>query len=129
MAKQQRSIGGVTVEWDDAKHAQLNARDGGFDNAKIPSSANKDDDFKPARIIVNLKMDLGDAKAVILTLNDVHLKVRYQGTKPTLGWWNGKKWIRFKEEAKEIAYDAVNAVADITLPAQWPADPPIGMYP
>ena len=123
MAKQKRGVAGITVEWDDGKHAKLNAKDGSFDKAKIPHSKNKDDEFSPARIIADLKLDLGDASKNTVDLDDVHLTYAYQGAQPTLGWWNGAKWVKFKQ----VTY--ANNVADVTLPSPWPTDPPIGASP
>ncbi len=123
MTKRQQSVAGVTIEWDDAKHAKLNAKDGSFDKTKIPHSKNNDDEFTPARIVADLKLDLGSAGATTVNLNDVHLALSYQGSQPTLGWWNGAKWVKFKQ----VTY--ANGVADVILPSPWPTDPPIGVYP
>jgi|GEM_PF-2862209 hypothetical protein len=138
MAKRQLPVAGVAVEWDDAKHSQLNATDGPLDKKKIPQSAYKDDEFTPTRIIVDLKLDLGAAvpavnrqlddrgKAVpTVNLNDVHLKISYQGARPTLGWWNGVKWKIFKQ----VTYDDKAGIADVILPSIWPTDPAIGGNP
>jgi hypothetical protein len=136
MGKKHSMAAGVTIEWDDAKHPRLNAKDGPRDKTKIPHSKNKDDDFTPARIIVDLKLDLGDSSArtvelggiqqKVVDLIDVHLKIPYhQGKKPTLGWWNGAKWVKFKD----VTYDDQNSVADVILPSPWPTDPAIGGSP
>lgn len=123
MAKKQKSVAGITLEWDDTKHAKLNAKDGSFDKNKVPRSKNKDDEFSPARIVADLKLDLGDASKKTVDPDDVHLKYAYQGAQPTLGWWNGAKWMKFKQ----VAY--ANNIADVTLPSPWPTDPPIGVSP
>jgi hypothetical protein len=68
-------------------------------------------------------LNLGDAGKKTVDLNDVHLTYAYQGEQPTLGWWNGAKWVKFKQ----VAY--ANNVADVTLPSPWPTDPPIGVIP
>jgi hypothetical protein len=135
MAKKNKSVAGVTIEWDDAKHSRLDAKDGPWDKNKIPHSKNKDDEFTPARIIADLKLDLGDApqktvdvggvKQIVVDPIDVHLKVTYQGQHPTVGWWNGAKWVKFKG----VTYDDKASVADVVLPPQWPIDPPIGTSP
>jgi hypothetical protein len=126
MAKRQLPVAGVTIEWDDAKHPRLNAKDGPLDKTKIPHSKNNDDEFTPTRIIIDLKLDLGDVSAKKVDLaNDVHLKIPYQGEKPTLGWWNGARWVKFTQ----VAYDGVSYVADVILPSPWPTDPAIGGNP
>lgn len=121
---------GVTVTWDDAKHPKLNASNGDFDKTKIPKGVG--DDFAPARIVANLKVDLGDTKATTVTLNNVHLQIAYTSAKqvkPSVGWWDKDKgkWIKFKEEQKEVVF--ADNLIDVTLPATWPTDPPIGVYP
>lgn len=124
MPKRQRNIAGVTIEWDEARHPKLNAKDGLFDKTKIPRSKNNDDEFTPARIIIDLKLDLGDTAAKTVDLADsVHLTISYQGKAPVLGWWNGQRWVKFKQ----VAY--ANNIADVTLPSPWPTDPPIGCNP
>jgi hypothetical protein len=137
MAKRQLPVAGVTIEWEGAKHARLNAKDGPRDKTKIPHSKNKDDEFTPTRIIIDLKLDLGDASVErtvelggiqqkVVDLIDVHLKIPYhQGKKSTLGWWNGAKWVKFKD----VTYDDQNSVADVILPSPWPTDPAIGGNP
>ena len=117
-------VSGVTVEWDDTKYNANrknlpNVKDGG--KRDIPKGSN--DEFTPARILVDLKLDLGDASVSEVPLDDVHLKISYSGTNPTLGWWNGAKWVKFKQ----VAY--ANNIADITLPSAWPTDPRIGAEP
>ncbi len=114
---------GVTVAWNDAKHPKLNVKDGPYNKNVIPRSKNNDDEFTPGRIVVDLKLDLGDTTVSEVVLNDVHLQVAYSGAAPTVGWWNGAKWLKFKQ----VAY--ANNVADVTLPSPWPIDPPIGSYP
>ncbi len=114
---------GVTVAWNDAKHPKLNVKDGPYNKNVIPRSKNNDDEFTPGRIVVDLKLDLGDTTVSEVMLNDVHLQVAYSGAAPTVGWWNGAKWLKFKQ----VQY--ANNVADVTLPSPWPIDPPIGSYP
>jgi hypothetical protein len=134
MAKQETSVAGVTIEWDNANHPRLNAYDSPMDKTKIPQG--NGDKFTPKRIIANLKLDLGDASKVreemlggkqqkVVDLIDVHLKVTSQGQKPRLAWWNGANWVEF-----DVTYNANTMVADVTLPSKsWPIDPPIGMSP
>lgn len=116
-------LAGVTVTWNDAKHKSINVKEGSHSKSDIPRSKNNDDEFVPSRIVIDLKLDLGDAKAAEVALDDVHLQIAYSGATPTAGWWNGKKWVKFKQ----VAY--ANNIADITLPSPWPTDPPIGFYP
>jgi hypothetical protein len=116
---------GVTVTWDDAKHPKVNVKEGAFDKARIPKG--EGDEFTPARIVVDLKLDLGDATAATVVLDNVHVQIAYtsstkQGT-PAVGWWNGKKWVKFKD----VTF--ANDLIDVTLPSPWPTDPPIGVYP
>ncbi len=117
-------LSGVTVTWDDAKHNVTkknvpSVRDGGRRN--IQHSNN--DEFTPARIVVDLKLDLGDTTVPEVALDDVHLQITYSGATPTIGWWNGAKWVKFKQ----VTY--AHNIADITLPSPWPTDPPIGSTP
>jgi hypothetical protein len=121
MAKQHASVSGVTVAWDDAKHRKVNVKDGPRNKSGIPRS--KDDEFAPSRIVIDLKLDLGDAKVAEVALDDVHLQIAYNGVEPTIGWWNGKKWVKFKQVS------CANNIADVTLPSPWPTDPPIGCNP
>jgi len=114
---------GVTVTWNDKKHPKLNVKDGPLDKNIIPRSKNNDDEFTPSRIVVDLKLDLGDTTVTAVVLDDVHLKIAYNSTTPTVGWWNGAKWVKFKQ----VAY--AGNVADVTLPSPWPTDPFIGSYP
>lgn len=121
----QHVVSGVTVKWDSAKHPKVNVKEGNFDKTKIPTGVQ--DEFTPARIVVDLKLDLGDPTAQSVTLDDVHVQIPYSpsvvpGT-PTVGWWNGKKWVTFKH----VTF--ANNVADVTLPSPWPTDPAIGTYP
>jgi len=135
MAKQKKSVAGITIEWDDAKHSRLNATDGPWDKHDIRQSKNKDDEFTPKRIVADLKLDLGDApqktvyldgvKHTVVDPNDVHLKVTYHGEHPTVGWWNGAKWVKFNG----VHYDDKASEADVILPPEWPIDPPIGTSP
>lgn len=122
MGKQQ-VLAGVTVMWNDAKHPKVNVKDGPRNKHNIPRSKNNDDEFVPSRIVVDLKLDLGDAKVAEVVLDDVHVQITYSGATPTIGWWNGAKWVKFKQ----VAY--ANNVADITLPSRWPTDPAIGANP
>lgn len=123
MAKQRANVSGVTVEWDDVRHRKVNIKDGPFDKTKIPRSKKNDDEFTPARILIDLKLDLGDSKVAEVALDDVHLQIAYSGVTPTIGWWNGKKWVKFKQ----VVY--ANNIADVTLPSPWPTDPAIGCNP
>lgn len=123
MSIKQALVSDVTVEWDDTQHPQLNVQAGPLNKAAIPRSANNDDEFTPGRIVVNLKLDLGNAKATTVTLENVHIKIPYTGEKPTVGWWNGVKWVLFKQVAYAVG------IADVTLPSPWPTDPPIGVHP
>jgi hypothetical protein len=123
MSKKQIPAGGVTVEWDEFKHPKVNVKDGPHDKRKIPKSAKGDDEFTPSRIVVDLKLDLGDTTAKFVTLDDVHIKIPYTGTEPIVGWWNGAKWVKFKQ----VTY--AGSIADVTLPSPWPSDPAIGSYP
>jgi hypothetical protein len=123
MGKQHAAVAGITVEWDDARHARINVKDGPHDKLKIHRSAQGDDEFTPGRIVADLKLDLGDTTAEFVDLDDVHIKVPYKGTEPTVGWWNGARWVKFKQ----VAY--ANNIADVTLPQRWPTDPAIGVYP
>jgi hypothetical protein len=116
---------GVTVVWDDAKHPQINVREGTFDKSKIPTGV--EDEFKPSRIVVDLKLDLGDEKAATVVLDGVHVQIAYTAaakqSTPIVGWWNGQKWVRFKD----VTF--ANNLIDVTLPSPWPTDPAIGVYP
>ncbi len=123
MSIKQSIMSGVTVEWDDSKHPQLNVQAGPLNKAAVFSSAQGDDEFTPAQIVLNLKLDLGDAKAATVNLNNVHLKIPYTGAMHTVGWWNGARWVKFQN----VKFDG--NVADVTLPSPWPTDPPIGVYP
>ena len=122
MGKQHAVASGITVEWDDLKHHKVNVKDGPHDKTKIPKSAKNDDEFTPSRIVADLKLDLGDPTAGFVDLDDVHIKIPYTGAEPTVGWWNGAKWMRFKQVA------CANNLADVTLPSPWPTDPPIGAH-
>ena len=123
MSIRQTAVATVTVEWDDARHPQLNVKDGPLDKATILRSATGDDEFTPSRIVIDLKLDLGDAKAATVTLDNVHLKIPYEGRHPTVGWWTGAKWVRFTQ----VTY--TDTLVDVTLPSPWPTDPAIGMHP
>ena len=116
-------LAGVSVTWNDAKHPKVNVKDGPRNKSIIPRSKNNDDEFTPSRIVVDLKLDLGDPNLSEVVLHDIHLKIGYGGTAPTIGWWNGAKWVKFKQ----VAY--ANNVADVTLPSPWPTDPAIGTHP
>jgi hypothetical protein len=119
----QQVLSGVTVTWNDAKHSKLNVKDGPHDKRIIQRSKNNDDEFTPSRIVIDLKLDLGDTTVSEVKLDDVHLQIAYSGTQPTIGWWNGAKWVKFKQ----VAF--ANHIADITLPSPWPTDPLIGSHP
>ncbi len=123
MGKQHASVAGITVEWDDAKHHKVSVKDGPHDKTKIHKSAKGDDEFTPNRIVADLKLDLGDPAAGFVNLDNVHIKVPYAGAEPTIGWWNGAKWVKFKH----VVY--ASGLADVTLPSPWPTDPAIGMNP
>ncbi len=126
MNQKHEVVSGITVEWDDAKHGKVNVKDGPRDKTKIPRSDKGDDEFTPSRIIVDLKLDLGDITVKQVTLNDVHVKVTYDNAekvKPTIGWWNGAKWVKFKSVVH------AGNVVDVTLPSPWPTDPAVGIYP
>ena len=123
MSIKQSITSGVTVEWDDSKHPQLNVQAGPLTKAAVLSSTKGDDEFTPARIVLNLKLDLGDAKATTVDLDNVHLKIPYTGVQPTVGWWNGARWVKFQN----VKFDG--SVADVTLPSPWPTDPPVGVSP
>jgi hypothetical protein len=114
----------VTVTWDDTKYNQTKknvprVRDGG--KRDIPRSNN--DEFTPVRIIVDLKLDLGDTTVSEVALDNVHLQIAYSGATPTIGWWNGAKWVKFKQ----VVY--AHNTADITLPSPWPTDPAVAGNP
>ncbi len=119
----QQVLTGVTVTWNDAKHPRLNVKDGPRNKSVLPRSKNNDDEFTPSRIVVDLKLDLGDSTVSEVVLDDVHLQIAYRGAAPTIGWWNGAKWVKFKQ----VAY--ANSIADVILPSPWPTDPAIGTYP
>jgi hypothetical protein len=123
MGKHHAAAAGITVEWDDVKHHKVNVKDGPHDKSKIHRSAKGDDEFTPSRIVADLKLDLGDATAKFVNLDDVHIKIPYTSTEPTVGWWNGAKWVTFKQ----VVY--ANNFADVTLPSPWPTDPAIGSHP
>jgi hypothetical protein len=123
MSRKFTAVSGVTLEWDDARHPALRAKDGPRDKSRIPRSEKNDDEFIPSRIVIDLKLDLGDDKAATVDLDDVHLKIPYKGEQPTVGWWTGARWVKFKQ----ITF--ANNVADITLPSPWPTDPAIGLHP
>jgi hypothetical protein len=123
MGKKHATVAGITVEWDDTKHPKINVKDGPLDKAKKLKSTKGDDEFTPSRIVADLKLDLGDAAAKSVNLVDVHIKIPYASTEPTVGWWNGAKWVKFKQ----VAY--LGSVADVTLPSPWPTDPAIGSHP
>ncbi len=128
MAKQTHDFAGVSIEWDDTNHPKLNARHEAWNKA-IPKSKNNDDDFTPTRIIVNLKMDLGSPTTGNLKLENVRLTVPYHssGLSSRLGWWNGSKWVEFTKS--QIQHNNAEKKSVITLPKDWPADPPIGGNP
>jgi hypothetical protein len=128
MTKKQSVVSGVTVEWDDAKHAKVNVKDGPRDKTKLLKSAKGDDEFTPNKIVIDLKLDLGDPKVSSVTLNDVHIKIPHaisaeKNDPPVVGWWNGSKWVKFGK------FVYANGTFDVTLPTSWPTDPPIGVGP
>jgi hypothetical protein len=118
-------VTGVAVTWNDVRHPKLNAKDGPFDKRRIPRS--KDDEFSPSRIVVDLKLDLGDPSVQSVTLDDVHIQIAYTlvpgQAGPVAGWWDGRKWVTFKQMT------FANNIIDVTLPSPWPTDPPIGVGP
>lgn len=122
--KQTQVLPGVIVIWDDTKHAKVNAKDGPRDKTSIPYSAA--DEFTPGRIVVDLKLNLGDDTVKMVTLNDVHVQIAYSATgsdKPIAGWWDGQKWVKFKQMT------FADNLIDVTLPPSWPIDPPIAVFP
>ena len=125
MARHQVGVAGVTIDWDEAKHPVLNAKEGRIKPTRDKANIRKGDgdEFTPEQIIVDLKLDLGDSSVTSVNLDDVHLKVSYQGRQPTIGWWNGNRWVKFKT----VTY--TGNLADVTLPSPWPTDPPIGTAP
>ena len=123
MGKKHAAAAGITVEWDDSKHHKVNVKDGPHDKSKIHRSTKGDDEFTPSRIVADLKLDLGDTTAQFVDLDDVHIKIPYTSIEPTVGWWNGAKWVKFKQ----VVY--ASNVADVTLPSPWPTDPAIGSHP
>ncbi|HSD82276.1 MAG TPA: hypothetical protein VLG46_00355 [Anaerolineae bacterium] len=123
MSIKQATVADVIVEWDDTKHPQLNVQSGPLAKAALPRSANNDDEFTPSRIVINLKLDLGNAEVATVTLQNVHIKIPCSGGSPEVGWWNGAKWVLFKQ----MVY--ANGIADVTLPSPWPTDPPVGCNP
>jgi hypothetical protein len=122
-------ITGVTVTWNDAdgaKYPKFEFKDGPRDKSVIPRSAN--DEFIPSRIVVDLKLDLGNASATKVTLSNAHVRIRHaipagKSEPPMVGWWNGSKWVKFGK------FVYANNVFDVTLPPAWPIDPPIGVGP
>jgi hypothetical protein len=130
MSRKQAVVSSVTIEWDEDKHPKVNVREGTFDKTKIPRSKTLGaDEFIPSRIVIDLKLDLGDATATEVVLQDVHLKIPYYnaGIIPTVVWWNKKldRWVKFKN----VSYSAKEQLADVTLPSPWPTDPPVGVGP
>jgi hypothetical protein len=123
MRNKHAAVAGITVEWDERKHAKVNVKDGPHDKSRIHRSEKGDDEFTPSRIVADLKLDLGDATAQSVNLDDVHIKIPYTSIEPTVGWWNGAKWVKFKQ----VVY--ANNFADVTLPSPWPTDPAIGSHP
>jgi len=122
MGKKHAPVALITVEWDDVKHPKVNVKDGPHDKTKIPKSAKNDDEFTPSRIVADLKLDLGDPTAGFVDLDDVHIKIPHTGTEPTVGWWNGAKWVKFHQ----VTF--ANGIIDVKLPSPWPTDPPIGVH-
>jgi hypothetical protein len=122
-------ITGVTVTWNDAdaaKHPKFEFKDGPRDKSVIPR--NKDDEFKPSRIVVDLKLDLGNSSEPAVTLTNAHVKIAYaipagKSDPPMVGWYDGRKWVKFAQ------FVYANNVFDVTLPPSWPIDPAIGVGP
>ena len=122
-------LSGVTVTWSDAdaaKYRKFDFKDGPFDKNAVPRSDN--DEFYPSRIVADLKLDVGDSAVKTVTLDKAHLKIAYsipagKSDPPVVGWWNGAKWVKFRQ----FAY--ANNTFDVTLPPSWPIDPPIGVGP
>ncbi len=122
-------VSGVTVTWNDAdaaKYAKFEFKDGPRNKSEIPRS--KNDEFNPSRIVVDLKLELGNSSVSKVTLDKAHLKIAYaipagKSGPAMVGWWNGTKWVKFGQFVHE------NNVFDVTLPPSWPIDPPIGVGP
>jgi hypothetical protein len=122
-------ITGVTVTWNDmdaAKYRKFEFKDGPRNKSVIPRSSN--DEFKPSRIVVDLKLDLGNSNESTVTLTNAHVKIAHavppgKSDPPTVGWWNGSKWVKFGQ------FVYANNVFDVTLPPSWPIDPPVGVGP
>ena len=122
-------VTGVTVTWNDAdaaKHPKFEFKDGPRNKSEIPRS--KDDEFYPSRIVVDLKLELGDSRASAVTLNNAHVKIAYaipagKSEPPIVGWYNGRKWVTFAH------FVYADNVFDVTLPPSWPIDPPVGVGP
>ena len=120
---------GVTVTWnaaDAAKYPKFEFKDGPRNKSEIPRS--KNDEFHPSRIVVDLKLDLGNSSVPTVTLDKAHLKIAYaipagKSDPPMVGWWNGSKWVKFG------AFVYANNAFDVTLPPSWPIDPPVGVGP
>ena len=114
-------VSGITVTWNDVKHPKLNVKDGGrYKNYKKGDLKSDDDELEPDRVVVDLKLDLGNPTTDPVNLDDVHVRITYSGANPKIGWWNGTMWKKFTQ----VAY--AKNVADVTLPSPWPVDPPIG---
>ena len=109
-------LAGVTVTWNDAKHHTVNVKDGPHNKKDIPRSKNNDDEFTPSRIVVDLKLDLGDPNVSEVVLHNVHLQIGYGGAAPTIGWWNGAKWVKFparsfpRDESRSTVTRLIGAV-------------------
>jgi hypothetical protein len=122
-------VTGVTVTWNDAdaaKYPKFEFKDGPRDKSVIPH--NKNDEFKPSRIVVDLKLDLGKSSEAAVTLTNAHVKIAYaipagKSDPPMVGWYNGSKWVKF------VHFVYANNVFDVTLPPAWPIDPAIGVGP
>jgi hypothetical protein len=122
-------VSGVTVTWNDAdaaKHPKFEFKDGPRNKSEIPRS--KNDEFNPSRIVVDLKLELGNSSVSKVTLDKAHLKIAYaipagKSGPAMVGWWNGTKWVKFGQ------FVHANNVFDVTLPPSWPIDPPIGVGP
>jgi hypothetical protein len=120
---------GVTVTWNDAdaaKHRKFEFKDGPRNKSEIPRS--EYDEFHPSRIVVDLKLDVGNSSVLTVTLDKAHLKIAYsipagKSDPPMVGWYNGAKWVKFEK------FVYANNAFDVTLPPSWPTDPAIGVGP
>lgn len=131
MGSKEVITGVVTVTWNDAdaaKYPKFEFKDGPHNKNDIPR--NKDDEFYPSRIVVDLKLDVGKPKSEVPTVKiyNAHLKIAYsipagKSGSPVVGWWNGAHWVKFEN------FKHANNAFDVTLTGDWPVDPPIGVGP